>query len=178
MATGLRLYFLRHGRADREQFDGADDGLRPLVEEGRRRSAVTARALSRLEPDLDAIVTSPLVRAEQTAAIVADHLGLTDRLRVDPRLAPGFDLPELLEILADVLAAARAAAPGGRFQGTGSLLLVGHEPDFSLVIGELTGGDVVMKKGALARVDLAADNLSEGTLVWLLQPRVLLLAGE
>lgn len=178
MANGLRLYFLRHGRADRAAFTGSDDGLRPLVEEGRRRSAVTARALARLEPDLDAIITSPLVRAEQTAAIVADHIGLADRLRQDPRLAPGFDLPELLEILADVLAAARAAAPGGRFDGACSLLLVGHEPDLGLVIGELTGGDVLMKKGALARVDLVAHDLSQGKLVWLLQPRVLLLAGE
>lgn len=178
MTTLLRLYFLRHGRADREQFDGADDNQRPLVDEGRRRTAVTARALARLEPDLDAIITSPLVRAEQTAAIVADHLGLSDRLRVDARLAPGFDLPELLEILADLLAAARAEAAAGSPAGARNLLLVGHEPDLSLVIGELTGGDVVMKKGALARVDLAADDLSRGVLVWLLQPRVLLLAGE
>lgn len=172
----LRLYFLRHGQADRDQFDGDDDTQRPLVAEGRHRTALTARALERLEPEFGAIIASPLARAEQTAAIVADHLGLADRLFIDKRLGPGFDMLELIEILAGFLSAARhdAYVPDRPHR----LLLVGHEPDFSLLLGELTGGDVVMKKGALARVDLVAGDLRQGKLVWLLQPRVLLLAAE
>lgn len=172
MNRPLQTYFLRHGRADRDRYDGDDDRLRPLVKEGRRRLAATARVLAGLELRFDAIVTSPLVRAEQTAAIIAEGLDLDDRLTVDPRLAPGFGMHELLEVLAAYLAAARAAADGAG--GPHRLLLVGHEPDLSLLIGDLTGGDVVMKKGALARVDIDGRDLRRGGLVWLLQPQVLL----
>ncbi len=163
MADGLRLFFLRHGRADRDRFHGDDDTQRPLVEAGRARLRRTAEFLVQLAPDLDAVLTSPLVRAAETAEIVASRLGLADRVRHDRRLDLQFDLPRLAAILAALREDHRR------------ILLVGHEPSFSEVIGELTGGTrVVMKKGALARVDLTPGASTRGHLVWLLQPRVLL----
>jgi len=163
MPEGLRLFFLRHGPADRDQFDGDDDDLRPLVARGRRRMRVAAEFLARLEPGIDAVVTSPLVRARETAEIVASRLGLGDRVREDERLGLDFDLPALAAILA------------GLRDDHRRILLVGHEPGFSTVVGELTGGSrVSMKKGALARVDLTPGAGPHGRLVWLLQPRVLL----
>ncbi|MEZ4386347.1 MAG: histidine phosphatase family protein [Candidatus Krumholzibacteriia bacterium] len=162
MTPGLRLYFLRHGRADRDQFAGPDDGLRPLVEAGRHRTRLVADLLLRLDSGIDAVVTSPLLRARQTAEIVAGRLGLTDTLIEDARLGPGFDLPTLAAVLAGLAGDPRR------------ILMVGHEPSLSTVIGEIAGGRVVLRKGALARVDLTVGRRLRGELVWLLQPRVLL----
>jgi phosphohistidine phosphatase len=174
MALDVRLFFLRHGRADREQFHGTDDNLRPLTDEGRHRLQVSAAMIGRLEPGLDEVIASPLVRTRQTAEIIAESLGLAARLTIDQRLAPGFGLAALVELLAERLSAARqAAAPGSGDQSL-RLMLVGHEPDLSLMVGELTGADVVMKMGTLARVDLRRGDLRDGQLVWLLQPKVLM----
>lgn len=163
MTTDRRLFFLRHARADRDRFHGTDDSMRPLVDEGRRRTRDSARFMADLGlADVDVIVTSPLVRARETAQITAEELGLGDRVLEDPRLGLGFRLGVLSDVLADL--------PGQPRQ----VMLVGHEPGFSGVIGDLTGGEVVMRKGALARVDLLATPELLGELVWLLQPKVML----
>ena len=163
MDGGLRLFFLRHGSADRSQFTGSDDDLRPLTEAGRQRMRTTAEFIARLESDLDLVLTSPLVRAAETAGIVAARLGLAATITVDARLGLGFDLPALAAVLAGLDGDQR------------HIMLVGHEPGFSGVIGELIGdGHVCMKKGALARVDLLPGKGPRGRLVWLLQPKVLL----
>lgn len=157
----MRLYVLRHGRAeDRAAWWGNDDA-RPLTaagEEAMRREAATLRGL---DLGIDLIVTSPLARARRTAEIVADGLDLSGRLLVDERLAPGFGRRRLEEILAE----------HGPLEAP---LVVGHEPDCSGVIAELIGGgDVVMKKGGLARVDMTAPTAGGGRLVWLLTPPLL-----
>jgi len=109
----------------------------------------------------DVIVTSPYARARRTAEIIAGELGLSGRLTEDDRLTPGFDVPRLEQLLA-------AHGPAE------NVMLVGHEPDFSETIAELVGGgDVVMKKGGLARVDAAAPAAGGGQLVWLLTPSLL-----
>ena len=109
----------------------------------------------------DVIVTSPLARARRTAEIVADELGLSGRLVEDARLAPGFDVRRLEQLLA-------AHGPAE------SVMVVGHEPDFSATVAELIGGgDIVMKKGGLARVDVTAPVAGGGQLVWLLTPPLL-----
>ncbi len=156
-----RLYFLRHGLADHPDF-GGDDDRRPLTREGEVRLRGEAACIDGLDLDLDVILTSPLTRAAQTAAIVAGRLGLADRVLEEPRLGPGFGVAALAAILSEL--------PAGHQR----ILLVGHEPGLSLVIGEITGGsDVVMKKGGLARVDLYQDDELRGCLVWLLPPKVM-----
>jgi phosphohistidine phosphatase len=162
MADGMRLYFLRHGPADRDEYVGDDDDLRPLVERGRQRVRAIADTLAHLDQKIDTAITSPLVRATETAEIVVSRLGLEDRLLVDERLGLELDI----QLLASILA--------GLKNDRRRILLVGHEPSFSTVIGDLTGGMVVMRKGALARVDLTPGEMTRGRLVWLLQPRVLL----
>ena len=167
MIGPLKLFFLRHGRADRDQFHGGDDRLRPLVDEGKRRTHLSAGFLAELGlTDLEVVLTSPLVRARQTADIAATRLGLSSDVVEDSRLGFGFDGRALMAMLNDL--------PGDPRR----IMLVGHEPGLSHVIGELTGGDVVMRKGALARVDLHATSPLAGELVWLLQPRVLLSAAS
>jgi phosphohistidine phosphatase len=161
----VRLLFLRHGQAEsRETWPGDDEG-RPLTEEGRRAMAREAATIARLGVAPEVILSSPLVRAHETASIVAEGLGLADRLRDDERLASGFDAAQLRAMLQE----------NG---GADTLMLVGHEPDFSLTIGELIGAAaVVCKKGGLARVDVD-EATGAAELVWLLPPKLLTLSGS
>jgi phosphohistidine phosphatase len=124
------IWFLRHG--DAEDGDG-DDWARELTEKGRRQSRAAGEALAKLKVDFDACITSPRIRALQTAEFACEALGLE---------------PEVAEELSggDFDAASLAA-------GRGNVLLVGHEPDFSRAVGDLTGARIEMKKGGLAAVD-------------------------
>ena len=154
------VYFLRHGPAgSRSEWEGPD-GLRPLTDDGRKAVGRAAEALARAGVVVDAILTSPLVRARQTAEIAAAALGVVhDDLVDDERLAQGFGKAALADILAE-------------HRGQRALMVVGHEPDFSATIADLTGGSVVMKKAGVARVDLDPAAM-RGELVWLLAPRIL-----
>lgn len=156
----MRLYFLRHGLADRNQWDGPDFD-RPLTREGKNRMSQSADTMLDLDLEIDLIITSPLKRALQTAQIVAHRLDLEDSLVIDERLAPGFGVDELRQIFAE-----RPAA--------NAIMLVGHEPDFSETIAELTGALVMVKKGSLARVDVLDSQTLEGELAWLIPPKVLI----
>ena len=159
-----RIYFLRHGKAAPRATWADDDGLRPLTPEGEALMRREAKGIRRLGLTPDVIIASSLVRARQTAEIVAEALGARDRLVEDARLAHGFDARCL-----ERLAAERSEAT--------QLMVVGHEPEFSATIAELIGGGCVdMKKGGLARVDVAGPGLEDGVLAWLLTPS--LLAGE
>jgi phosphohistidine phosphatase len=153
----MELYLLRHGIAA----DGGSggDASRPLTEDGIAKIKQAARGLRRLEVGLDALLSSPLVRARQTAEIIAHALGLD--MRLADALAPGCDIARLRDLLGEHRSAER-------------VMIVGHEPDFSELIGTLTGGSQVrLKKGGLGRVDLEALDAGAGTLVWLLPPRAL-----
>jgi phosphohistidine phosphatase len=155
----MQLYFLRHGLADWPNWDPARDDERPLTDEGVDKMRAEARAIERLGVEVDAILSSPLVRARQTAEPVAKRLGLD--VVEEPALAPGFDVKRLRDVLR-------------RYPNANGLMLVGHEPDFSQTIAQLVGGGrVVMKKGGLARVDLDASDPPGGALVWLLGPKAL-----
>jgi phosphohistidine phosphatase len=157
----MEIYFLRHGDAGAAEGWKGSDAERPLSKEGAARMEKEAAAIARLRPTLDMILTSPLVRARQTAEIVARKLRLTQALIVEERLAPGFAAADLKRILK-----ARRASRG--------LLLVGHEPDFSRVISAcIGGGSVECRKGSLIRVDMDDPASLSGVLVWLLPPGAL-----
>ena len=158
-----RLYFVRHGRADRDRWTG-DDRRRPLTPDGRERLARQAAAMAGLDLGVDLVLTSPLVRAAQTAAVLAAALRPAGGTVTDPRLGPGFDADGLAGILGDHPEARRP-------------LLVGHEPSFGAVIGRITGGSrVTCRKASLIRVDLREEQPPRGTLEWSIPPRVL--AGD
>ena len=154
----MNLYFLRHGLADWPNWD-RPDAERPLTPEGIQRMKAEAKAMKGLGIAPALIAASPLVRAKQTAEIVADRFGLT--VNATPLLAPGFGMRQLTALLRDM-------------SGVKEAMLVGHEPDFSATISDLIGGGrVVMKKGGLARVEVDPESLT-GELVWLLAPKVLI----
>ncbi len=153
-----KLYFLRHGLADWPDWAGTDEE-RPLTLDGVEKMKAEAKKFKSLNLAPNVILASPLIRARQTADIVAERFGLP--MKVLPALAPGFDLKKLDKIVSD-LDDARV------------LMLVGHEPDFSTTISQLIGGGhIAMKKGGLARVDITSLNPLSGQLVWLLAPAVL-----
>ena len=157
----MELYFLRHADAGVSGEWKGSDFERPLSEEGAARMEEEASAIAKLRPMIDAILTSPLIRARQTAEIVAKRLHMEKVLVFDDRLEPGFGMPELKKILSE-----RRSSKG--------LLLVGHEPDFSRVISAcIGGGRVECKKGSLARVDMDDPRSLAGVLAWLLPPRAL-----
>ena len=153
----MQLIFFRHGPAGSKSEWQGTDAERPLTDDGRTVVQQVAALLSRADLTIDAVLSSPLARAHQTAQIAASTLGCSDRLADDERLAHGFDRKRLAAIVAE-------------HSGAKALMLVGHEPEFSAVIGQLTGGTVVVKKAGVARVDIDEQTM-RGTLVWLLPPR-------
>lgn len=156
------IYFLRHGLAGDWSEWHDDDVLRPLTEEGNQKMARVAETIARLNLGLDLIITSPLVRAFQTAEIVTKRLNLKGKLIQDERLSPGFDRVKLEKIL-------------GEYPEVENILVVGHEPDFSQTISALIGGGrVICKKGGLARVNVTNRSPLQGELVWLVPPRLLI----
>ncbi len=157
----MRCYFLRHGIAvDAGDWRGGDFD-RPLTGEGVEKIEREARTIAGLDLQLDAIVTSPLVRARQTAESVATELKLRDRLIDSELLGLDFDLERLANVLAE-------------HPGANAILFVGHEPGLSRTIGRLVGGArVEMKKGSLACVGMPDASALDGKLLFLLPPKVL-----
>jgi phosphohistidine phosphatase len=152
-----QLWFLRHGEA--EPHDAAPDDERALTERGREQSLAAGSALASLEITFQLAFTSPKVRAVETAELACDHLGV-EPLVHEP-LRDGFDADEALALM-------QAAGDDRR------VLLVGHEPDFSQVVHDLTGARIDLKKGGVAGVRV--EGASE--LIVLLRPRELVrLAG-
>ena len=157
-----QLWLLRHAEA--EPHGTRSDAERRLTVRGEAQARAAGAALARLDPGFDAVLFSPKVRARQTAELAAEGWedAQRERLQAHPSLAGGFGAGEALSEL-------RGLAADGR------LLLVGHEPDLSGVIGELTGARVDMKKGGVAVVRLEGVG---GELVVLMRPRELaLIAG-
>jgi phosphohistidine phosphatase len=149
----MELYFLRHGEADWPDWKKSDDE-RPLTKRGKREMRDVAKFLDRLKVRPNLIVTSPLPRAAQTAEIAADYLKA--KLRKDELLAPGFGASKLPTVL--------------KRHGARVLMLVGHEPDFTQVISELTGASLKLSKAGVALVDLDPES-EEGKLLWLFPPK-------
>jgi phosphohistidine phosphatase len=155
----MEVYLLRHGIAADQPPAGHGDGARALTDEGRRKMRAAARGMRALGITPDLLLSSPLVRAAETAQIVGDELGLQPVQAA--QLAPGCTARRLEALLA-------------QHSGMQRIMVVGHEPDLSTIVAALTGGSqVAMKKGTLAAVELPADSAFDGMLLWLLPPRVL-----
>ncbi len=135
------LYLLRHGDAED---GGSNDAARRLTSKGERQAEAAGRALALLGAGIDACLTSPKVRAAETARLACRALGIESEVAEELRGGPFDSL--------------------GLGAGRGSVLLVGHEPDFSGEVGRLTGANAKLRKGGLAIVD-------GSTLIALLRPK-------
>ncbi|HEX5191358.1 MAG TPA: histidine phosphatase family protein [Solirubrobacteraceae bacterium] len=133
------LWLLRHAEA----VDGEPDDQRPLTDRGITQAQDAGRALEALGTHIDACLSSPKLRARQTAELACAPLGV--EVTIERRLAgEPFDAYELTA-------------------GLGDVLLVGHDPSFTLTLNRLTGAQARMKKGGLA-------GIAKGELVTLLRP--------
>ncbi len=156
----IQLFLLRHAHAgDPYAWDGPDEA-RPLSPRGERQADRLGRFLAGIGFRTDAIITSPKLRAAQTAEIVGQRLGVP--VGTDDRLAGEVGLSSLEAILRD---AGDPASP----------VLVGHDPDFSDLVVKLCGGlGVPMRKGAFARIDAERPfEPGRATLRWLVPPDLL-----
>ena len=156
------LYLVRHAIAEERGPDFPDDTKRPLSARGRRRMKLAARGFAELDPGIDLVLTSPLVRAVQTAEILSRELSDAS-LGLCSTLAPDH-APE--EVAAELEAAS----------GKGAIALVGHEPGLGELAAWLIGASTRLpfKKGAIARIDVKRlPPGQDGTLVWLAPPKML-----
>jgi len=159
----FEIYLLRHADAGDPAAWRGPDAERPLSSKGTRQAERLGKFLAGIGFRPDRIMSSPKVRARQTADIVASALRAS--VTLDDRLAEGFDMADLGAVIAE--------------SESSRTVLVGHDPDFSGLLMELIGSKAVpMPKGALARVDLdAAPARNGGTLRWLIPPDALKPAG-
>lgn len=153
----MLLHLVRHADAGDPEAWRGPDAARPLSEKGRTQAERLGVFLADHDVRPDAVITSPKLRAAQTAEIVAGHLGVD--VATDDRLAGPLDLVKLDAVLTDANDPDRP-------------MLFGHDPDFSEFVAELCGAsNVPMRKGALAKIEV--DRPLEpggGTLRWLIPP--------
>jgi phosphohistidine phosphatase len=155
----IELYFLRHADAgDPLAWEGPDED-RPLSGKGERQAERVARLLGGVATRPDAVISSPKLRAFQTARIVAAEIGA--EVVISDRLAYGLDVASLDALVEE------AGFPG-------RALLVGHDPEFSATVSALVGADILVRKGALVRVDADLPLATgAGELHWLIPPDAL-----
>ena len=148
----MKLYILRHGKADWPDWD-KDDNERPLTEDGIKEMRRAAKFWKKIGVAPATIYSSPLPRALQTAQLAQKQIG--GELQIEKTVAPG----ATARIVKSLLKAQNA-----------DLMIVGHEPDLSQIIHTLTGARVKMGKAGLARIDF--DESGEARLIWLLPSKV------
>ncbi|MBI4534545.1 MAG: phosphohistidine phosphatase SixA [Candidatus Melainabacteria bacterium] len=168
----MKLYLVRHGIAT-QRLGGSivNDAQRPLTEEGLTETRLVSLGLKRLGVKLDLILTSPLVRAFQTAEIFAETFNAAQVMRVCDALAPGGTASDLYKTLRE-------------FKQAQEVFLVGHEPDMGRLAAMLLWAgpelDIPFKKAGVCRIDISnVPPTAPGTLKWFITPKIsLLLAGK
>ena len=163
------LYLVRHGVAAEQGPAYPNDDDRPLTSDGVERLRVQVAGLLELDVRLDRIVTSPLVRAKQTAETLAAGLGCAAPLVTVDALRPGGRFDALMAALA-------------RLEDARSIALVGHMPSIGEIAAKLVGAKepLAFKKGSVCRIDFAAmpPAAGSGRLYWHIPPRALRALGH
>jgi phosphohistidine phosphatase len=155
----MRIFILRHAIAEDTAKGG--DAQRALSEEGRKKMKDAAAGFARLELEIDAIYSSPLIRAVQTAEILAKAIGYRNKIETMEELSPGHS-PESV---------------GKRLQSLkklNNIVLSGHEPNCSELASFLLGGaQIEFKKGSICLIETESCASGSGTLLWHLSPQAL-----
>ena len=168
----MDLYILRHGIAVERGTPGFEQDFdRPLTPEGEQKLRRITKTIRQLGLSFDLIISSPYIRARETAEIVANALSLQKQLEFRDTLGADGSPPELIAELAKI-----KPEPG-------SLLLVGHEPSLSTIITLLTSGSaqpfLTLKKAGLCKISVDALRVGRcAKLDWLLTPKQMLLMGS
>jgi phosphohistidine phosphatase len=156
----MLVYFLRHASAGTHKIDPAKDEKRPLDPDGVEQCGYVGRALAALEVHVDAMISSPLKRATQTAALVANEIAYEGQLDLNPALRPEATWTQFRDLL-------------NRYASQEAIMVVGHNPNLSEFLGRLIGGGaragMDLKKAGVARVEVEHQR---GVLAWYLNPKV------
>lgn len=158
----MRLWLVRHAVAVERIPNGLEDVDRPLTPKGRRQFKALARSLAACGETPELIVTSPLVRAAQTAEILRKAAGLRRKqVKVEEFVAPGMDARRLVRFLRNA-------------EGKGTVAVVGHEPDMGTCSRQiLAGGQLLFGKGHIACIEFEdGATLKSGRLAWFVGPRL------
>lgn len=154
------LYLMRHANAGLTRENPLLDSKRGLIKEGKDQCMLMARAMSALKVQIDAVVSSPLKRALQTAQFVATEMGFEGEVDISPALAPEAGYVIFQDLLA-------------KYAGREGVLVVGHNPNLFQFLGKLVtgngGANLRMRKGSVAKVDLERH---PPQLQWLIDPRM------
>jgi phosphohistidine phosphatase len=162
MAT-LELYLIRHGVAAERGEEYPDDSKRPLTSDGIARLRKEAKALDALEVQFDIVLTSPLVRARQTADVFAELMKAKPPVANVDALTPAGTPAAVIQEL-------------GRHMRKARIALVGHEPNMGELAAYLIGAKTPLpfKKGAICRIDFSVfPPKGKGQLIWFVPPRLL-----
>jgi phosphohistidine phosphatase len=154
------LNFLRHASAGQHIANPKKDEKRALDKEGIEQCGYVGRALAALNVQVDAIVSSPLKRATQTASLVGNEVGYEGKLQIDAGLRPQAGLADFRKLL-------------DKYSRQEAIMVVGHNPNLSQFLGSVISdsgceASVDLKKGAVAKVEMRR---SLGTLQWCLTPK-------
>ena len=163
MSTPTELYIVRHAIAAERGSEWPDDNKRPLTERGISRFKEAVKGLRRMDVTLDEIFTSPLLRAKQTAELLAAGVEGKPSVKVLEALAPGHSSASVMTQLARVAKRRRIA-------------IVGHEPELGELAAHLIGAGraLAFKKGGICRIDLGSlSSKRAASLAWFLPPTVL-----
>ena len=157
------VVIIRHAIAE-ERVHGLDDGMRALTEKGHHRMRQVSRGLTGLIEEISLIATSPLVRAVETAEILAEHFAHPLMVKTN-KLSPGASLHRFTDWLAEQ-------------QSPGTIACIGHEPDLGMLAGLLLcnrdGGPLSFKKSGACCIDFQGSvHPGTGTLRWHIPPKVL-----
>ncbi len=163
----MDIYFLRHASAGESLSDPKQDEKRPLDEVGVRQSQQIGRVLAKLEVQPDVIISSPLVRAKQTAALVATELGFKKTLLLDHSLRPDADFEQFRQLLR-------------KYSRKKTVIVTGHNPTLSeflslVISSETTESTIELKKGAIAKVQVKR---GQPLLQWIMTPKTVQAAHE
>lgn len=156
----MQIFFLRHANAGEPKLNPAKDEKRPLDKLGIEQSHDVGRALAALNITVDAIISSPLKRATQTAAVVANEIDHEDKVITDNALRPGATYEQFQELLRG-------------YSRKDAIMVVGHNPTMTEFLNKLIGAaprSVEVKKGSIARVE--KEGRKGAVLKWCFPPKV------
>jgi len=156
------VYFLRHANAGDRMLSPKKDEKRGLDKEGIEQCGYVGRALAALDVQVDAVISSPLKRSTQTAALVGNEMGFEGKLQIEPALRPQATFADFRKLL-------------DKYARMEAIMVVGHNPNLSEFLGQIISpagceAAIELRKGAVAKVELRR---SSGSLSWCLTPKIL-----
>jgi|SRR5689334_5477015 len=156
------VYFLRHANAGEHLNNPKRDEKRPLDKAGIEQCGYVGRALAALDIQVEAVISSPLKRAAQTASLVANEMGFEGKIQFDDSLKPDASFGDFRRLL-------------GKNPRYDNIMVVGHNPSLSEFLSRCVSDDgceagIDLKKGAVARVEVSRNG---GTLHWCMTPKLL-----